>query len=345
MKIIIEIGHPKQAHFWKNIIYNLSKKHCVKIVAFDKDLTLYLLDKFGLDYEIIGKNYKGIIQKALGLIKNDLAIYKIAKKFNPDIFLSDSPYSAHVSRIMHKPHIAFSDTENANLAGWLTFPFSDIICTPYCYNKKIDAQKHIKYNGYEELSYLHPDYFRPDSSIIKELGLSENDRFIVLRLVAWNASHDIGDKGFNNIVEVINKLKNFKIFISSELELPSELIKYKIRIPPEKIHDLLYFASLYIGESPSMAMESAILGTPSILVSTSRRGYTDDLDSKYNMLFAFSGLNNPQEKAIEKAIELLEDRNAKIKWQEKREKLIREKIDVVKFITELVENYPKRVKS
>lgn len=244
---------------------------------------------------------------------------------------------------MHKPHIAFSDTENANLAGWLTFPFSDIICTPYCYTKKIDARKHIKYKGYEELSYLHPDYFRPDSSIIKELGLSENDRFIVLRLVAWNASHDIGDKGFNNIVEVIDKLKNFQIFISSELELPSELRKYKMTIPPEKIHDLLYFASLYLGESPSMAMESAILGTPSILVSTSRRGYTDELDSKYDMLFAFSGSHNAQEKALKKAIELLKDRDTKKKWQEKREKLIKEKIDVVKFITEFVENYPIRV--
>ena len=342
MKIMIEVGHPKHVHFWKNIINSLENKgHKVKIVAVDKDLTIYLLKAYGFEFEIIGKNYRGLFKKAYGLIRNDIKILSIAKNFNPDIFASDSPYSAHVSKLLNKPHIAFSDTEHANLAGWLTFPFSDVVCTPSCYSKKIDPTKHVKYNGYEELAYLDPNYFKPDPSVLDEQGIDKDERFIITRLVSWDASHDFGDKGFNNPLEVLEKLEKYgRVLVTSEAKLHPNFDKYRINVSPEKIHSLLYYASLYIGESSSMATESAILGTPSIFVSTSRRGYTDELESKYDLLYTFSDLRNADEKAMEKAIELLEDIHTKKKWQRKRENLLNDKINVTKFMTEFIENYP-----
>ncbi len=89
-----------------------------------------------------------------------------------------------------------------------------------------------------------------------------------------------------------------------------------------------------------MASESAILGTPAIFVSTSRRGYTDELEAKYDMLYTFSDPLNAQEKSIRKAIELLEDKETKRKWLNKREKLLNDKIDVTKFMMEFIEGYP-----
>lgn len=342
MNIIIEVGHPKHVHFWKNIINILTKKgHKIKIVAVDKDMTLYLLKKCGFDYEIIGKNYKGLFRKAYGLVRNDMKLLNIAKKFKPDIFVSDSPYSAHTSKLLNKPHIAFSDTEQARLTSWLTFPFSEVVCTPACYYKMIDPRKHLKYNGYEELAYLHPNYFEPDPSVLDEQGINKNERFIVIRMVSWNASHDIGDKGFDNPIEVIEKLEKYgKVLVTAEAKLNDYINEYKIIVPPEKIHSLLYYASLHIGESSSMASESALLGTPSIFVSTSKRGYIDELESKYDLLYTFSDRKNAQEKAIKKAIQLLEDKNIKMNWQKKREKLLNEKIDVAEFISDFIEGYP-----
>lgn len=346
MRILVGVGHPKHVHFRKNIVNNLiNDGHEVKILARGKDITLYLLEAYGFDYEVVGTNHKGLLKKAYSLIESDIKVLKIAKEFKPDILIGGSPYLGHVSKMIGKPHIGFTDTENANLANWLSAPFSDVICTPSCYKGKIDPKKHVRYNGYEELAYLHPNYFKPDSTILDALGLNSDDKYIILRFVAWDASHDISDKGFINKKEVIDTLKQYgKLFISSEEKLPLEYQKYKIDLPPEKIHHLMYYATLFIGESASMACESAILGTPAIFVSTSRRGFTDELESSCDMLYTFSDPKKGQEDALIKAVNLLNDNYLKKKWLEKREKLIKEKIDVTKFITELIEGYPDSLK-
>ena len=346
MRIMVGIAHPKQVHFWKNIINNLEGDgHEVEIVAWKKDITLYLLNVYGFKYEVIGKNYKGLMRKAYGLLESDFKAFKVARNFKPDILLAGSPALAHVSKIIGKPHIDFIDTEHANIANWLTYPFSDAICTPSCFRKEINSDKHLIYNGYMELAYLHPNYFKPDANVLDALGLSKDDKFIIMRFVSWGASHDIGDKGFTNKEKVIKSLEKYgQVLITSEGKLSSKLEKYKITIAPEKIHHVLYFASLYIGESAPMAAESAILGTPAIFVSTSKRGYTDELESKYGLVYNFSEPKTMEKCALEKAFELLNDNNTKKKWKEKRRKMLSEKIDVTRFIINLIENYPESCK-
>lgn len=341
MRILVGIGHPKQVHFWRNIINNLvDRGHEIKIVAVDKDIVQYLLNAYGFKYELIGKNYKGLLKKAFGMFTSDLNILRIIYKFKPDVLVGGAPHLAHGSRFINKPHITFMDTENAKLANWLSFPFSDVVVTPSCYTGKIENKKHKTFKGYMELAYLHPNYFKPDASILDNLGLDLNSKFIIIRFVAWDASHDIGEKGFTDMANIIGSLEKYsKVLISSEKKLPKRYEKYQISIPPEKMHHLMYFAGLYIGESPSMACESAILGTPAILVSTSRRGYTDELESRYDMLYNFSDPITSQENALNKAIELLNDEETKIKWQTKRERLLKENIDVTKFVSNFIEEY------
>lgn len=342
MRILIGIGHPKQVHFWRNIINNLVKDgHEVRIAAWDKDLTLYLLNAYGFKYDIIGQNYKGLIKKAYGLFASDIKLLKIIQEFKPDLLLSGVPYLAHLSKLVGKPHVGFTDTEHAALTNWLSFPFSDIICTPSCYKGKINPKKHITYNGYEELAYLHPDYFKPDPSVLDELELSKDDEFIILRFVSWNASHDIRQRGIN--LEMKRKynaiLEQYgRVFISSESKIEEEFEKYKLKISPEKLHSLLSYAHICMGESGAMATEAGIIGTPSVYISSlvGTMGNFDELEKKYGLVYSF----NNSEEALTKLLELLEDRNIKNKWQSKREKLLHEKIDVTKFMTKFIENYP-----
>lgn len=340
MKIMVGVGHPKGVHFWKNIIHNLeSEGHEVKIVAREKDVTLYLLNAYGFKYEVIGKNYKGLIKKAYGMFESDFKAFKIAKKFNPDILLSGMPYLAQVSKLIRKPHIVFSDTEHANLTSWLSFPFADVIMTPSCFKRKINPKKHIAFNGYFQLAYLHPNYFKPDSSVLHDLGVSKNDKFILLRFVSWRATHDIGQHGFDLKIKqrFIEELgKHCKVFITSEASLGKEFEKYKIQVSPKKVHDLLYYATLYVGEGAAMASEAAVLGTPSIFVSTLRLGYLDDLEERYKLAYSYTD----QEQALKKALELLDKDDLKEEWRRKRGKLLSEMIDVTKFMTEFIENYP-----
>jgi len=341
MRIMIWIGHPKQVHFWKNIVRNLSNNgHEVKLLATEKDNTSYLLNAYGLEYDLVGKNYRGLLNKSYGLIQNDFKSLKIAQKFMPDILIAGISL-AHVSKYIGKPFMCFTDTEHANLAHKLLFPFSDVICTPSCYKGKIDTKKHLKFNGYEELAYLHPNYFKPDPNVLDEIGLTKNDKFIILRFVSWNASHDIGHHGIDSgaINKYISKLEQYgQVFISSESKMPKCFESYQLKISPENIHSLLSFAQLYFGESGAMTTEAALLGTPSIYVSSlvGTMGNFIELEKKYGLTYSFTDADN----AIQKALELMEEKNIKNKWKNKRDKLLSEKIDVTKFLAEFIENYP-----
>ena len=77
-----------------------------------------------------------------------------------------------------------------------------------------------------ENTYLHPNYFKPSIKILKKLGLSFGERYVVLRLVSWNASHDIGQKGFSSktLINLVDEIKNHaKVFISAENKIPNVL--------------------------------------------------------------------------------------------------------------------------
>jgi len=353
MRILVGIEHPKRVHFWKNIIWNLEKRgHKIKIAARVKDVTLQLLDAYGFEYEVYGKNYRGILKKAYGMIESDIKLLRIAKAFKTDIFVGKgSIYMGQVSKMLGKPYICFSDTEHATLANMLTYPFADVICTPSCFKKRINPEEHVRYNGYEELAYLHPIYFKPDPSVLDDSGLSKHDKFIIIRSISWGAVHDAHSRGFSQdfLEKAIESLEEYgHVFITSEGKLNKNLEKYKIQIAPEKLHSALYYASLYFGEGGTTAVEAALLGTPSVHVeafktksgevadATKIHGNFDDLANKYGMLYTFAD----PDPALNKALEILQDKNAKKKMRKKREKLLREKIDVTAFVTDFIENYP-----
>jgi predicted glycosyltransferase len=342
MKILINIGHPAHVHFYKNFIWELKKKgHDIKIVTEQKDVAIGLLNAYNLEYEYIGTKYKGMIKKGVGIIHKDYLLYKIAKKFKPDIITGIlDTYGAHVGMLIKKPSIVFTDTEHAKLANIVTLPFASAILTPSCFKKDL-GKKQVRYDGYHELAYLHPNYFTPDPSVLDYVGLSEGDKFIIVRFVAWEASHDVGQSGISDDmrVEYISKLEQYgRVFISSEAELGKDFEKYKLKIPPEKFHSLLSYAELYIGESGAISTEAGILGVPSVYVSSlaGTMGNFDELEKRYGLMYSFQD----SKLALVKALELLEDENTKKKWQKKREKLFNEKIDVTKFMTEFIEGYP-----
>ena len=346
MRIIIDISHPKGVNVFKNVIWKLERKgHAVKITARNKEVTLAKLDAYGFDYES-GKHYKGLLNKAIGIFKNDLWLLKVSKKFKPDIFVSlGSPYAAHVSKLLGKPHIAFSDVEGANLNILLMLPFTNDICVPTCFDKNLGS-KEVRYNSYLELAYLHPNNFKPNSSVLESLNLSKHNKYILMRISSLDSSHDIGAKGFvfkstNDILEFIQKLYVYgNIFLTSEIKLGSELDEYQLKIPINDLQSCISFATMYIGDGASMAAEAAILGVPSIYITnnTRRWGFIKDLEKNYGLLYTFS----TREQALEKAIELLDDPNLKEKWQKKREKMLSEKIDAAKFITEFIENHERK---
>ncbi len=347
MKILIDIGHPAHVHYFRNFIKIMGKKgHEFLITSRNKEIEHYLLNSYDIPFISRGSGEKSLLGKITYLFKADYLLFKQTRKFKPDLLLSfDSVYLSHVSKLLNIPHIAFDDTEHAKLEHLLSLPFTKCILTPSCYTKDL-GEKQIRFNGYMELCYLHPNYFKADPSILNLLGVKKDEKYIIMRFVSWNASHDIGHSGIP--IEMKHKAvkelsKYAKVFISSESELPDDLKKYQILIPPEKMHDALAFSSLLYGESATMASECACLGIPSIFHDNNGRGYTTEEEEKYGLVFNYSESSSDQNKSLKKAIELLETPNLKQEFQNRRQKMLADKIDVTAFMVWFIENYPESV--
>jgi len=339
MKILVDIGHPGHVHYFRNAIKIMEKSgHQFLVIARDKEVTYKLLDFYKITYVKRGKGGKGFWGKLGYILIADFIILKHALKFKPDVFLSfSSTYSGHVAFLLRKPHILIDDTEHAKFEHLMYKPFADVILTPDCFYKNLGA-KQIKFKSYMELCYLHPARFEPDRSIFKDLALIVNEPYVIFRFVSWGANHDIGQSGINEKAkfELINKIsEKIKVFISAEGQLPEELEPYRIRISPEKIHSVLHYATLFIGEGATMASECAMLGTPAIYINSLTAGTIEDQEN-YELLFNYRNSDG----ALIKALELLNNPNLKQDFILKRNKMLSKQIDVTAFLVWFIENYP-----
>jgi predicted glycosyltransferase len=338
MRIVVDVNHPAHVHYFKNFIWEMTERgHDILVTASEKDVSYKLLDAYGIPYIKLG-NYGGsLIEKLLSIPVLDYKMYVTVKNFNPDLFLGfGSIRNAHVSQLINKPCIALEDTEHAKWEHILYVPFTDKILTSNSFLKNF-YRKQIRFNGYIELTYLHPLYFTPDPTILEEIDLNKNDRYFILRFISWQASHDVGHHGVIDKEKIIKKLeKQGRVIISSEGALPKNLAKYKVEIPPEKFHDLLYYSTLYFGEGAKTASEAALLGTPSIYVSSlaGTMGTLTELEYKYHLLYSFSDSKN----ALAKAMEILQVKDVKKSWELKRRKMLNDKINVNSFLVNYIEN-------
>ena len=343
MNILIDIGHPAHVHLFRNFANEMvSKDHKLLFTCREKEFETYLLSYYGLPFKSLGRKYSSIPGKLWGLMEFDIKEFITGFNFKPDIFFSHgSMYAAHASFLLRKPHISLEDTFNFEQIK-LYKPFTDAILTSD-YNHPLESEKIIRYSGYHELAYLHPKRFTPDRSVMRELGVSDKEKYTLLRFVSWKASHDKGHKGisFENKLKAITTFNEYgKVFISSEAELPKELKPYQLKISPHRIHDAIAYASIVFGESSTMAEEAAMLGTPSIYLFNNSTYYTKHLEEKYQLLFNFSESEEDQQKAIFKGFELINQTGVKDEWSLKRQKMLSEKIDVTTFLVWFVENWP-----
>lgn len=339
MRIVVDINHPGHVHLFKNFISIMGEKgNDVLITASEKDMTFELLDKYNFEYVNLGSYGNSPFEKLLNIPKLDYRMYKATKKFNPDILLgAGSIRASHAAYFLGKPSISFEDTEHCKEQHLLYVPFTNTILTPSCFKINL-GKKQIRYNGYHELAYLHPNYFTPDPEFLHELGLNEGDPYIVMRFVSWGASHDIGQHGIEDKVKFVKELEKYgRVFITSEGTVDPLLMQNYLRISPENFHNLLYYAMFCVGDGGTTAVESAILGTPSIYVSSlvGTMGNFTELEEKYGLIYNYTDSNL----ALKRAHELSQNTDLKNQWYSKKNKLLDDKIDVTNFMISFVENY------
>ncbi|MBI4649233.1 MAG: DUF354 domain-containing protein [Bacteroidia bacterium] len=289
----------------------------------------------------IQNNNIGIF-KLLNVLKRYWIVFKLVKKFRPNLLLGSEFSLPLIGKILRIPSILFSEDDSKVIPKLvkITYPFVDAILSPNNCSAGKWEKKKIEYSGYHELSYLHPNNFQPKEDVSP---FSETKPYFLLRFSKLSAHHDNYIKGINN--EIAQKLLELlkphgRIYITSERELEPQFEKYRINIDPHKMHHILYYTDLFIGDSQSMAMEAAVLGIPGIRFNdfVGKISVLNELENKYKLSIGIK--SSEPDKLFNKVKELLSEKNIKQKWQARKEKLLKNKINVADFLVWFIENYP-----
>ncbi len=262
--------------------------------------------QLNIDIVSIGGHKKGFLNKLFYTFITEYRMLKILSTKKPDVTVAESNfYVTQSSWLKRIPSVMVAMNDHARLENALFWPFCKNIITSHTFKKDF-GKKHIRFNGY--LQWLYLKELKP-SRMNKELGITDTEKYAVIRLVHWGAHHDIGKSGLSEeqILQVINSLGNMKIFISSENPLPEKLKRYALPTGPEKFQDVLFHSSLCVSEGATVAAEAAILAIPTIYVSSISPGYIEGM-AKDGMLMHHTDLTNT-EKLISEINQLLHTHN------------------------------------
>jgi uncharacterized protein len=345
------LAHPAHYHLFKNIIKLLKQKgHTVLITIKSKDVLSKLLVEEGVTFinvavKVRKDNKLGILNS---VIKRNIRHFILCLKYRPDFFISSSAEFSPLSRILNITYINVFEDDLILFKNYRRFlgPFvNTMICPNPCNNGNLNA-KTVKYSGYQELAYLRPKYFKPDHSIVEKYFSKYNKNFIIrfAKLTAW---HDEGKSGLTTEIakKLIALLQEYgNVFITSERELPEEFERYRLPIKASDMHHFLYYADLYVGDSQTMTVEAAVLGTPALRFNdfVGELGCIEELEYKYNLTYGFK--TNEPEKLYEKIKELLNIVDLKKIWETRRNDMLEQTIDLSEMIVWLMENYPQSIK-
>lgn len=348
MNYLIDIGHPGHVHLFRNAYFALLKRgHTITVTVREIPIAKRLLDYYNIPYINLGAKKDSLLGKAISVIKQDFEVFSIIKKNSIELGMSSGIVLSHVALFTKIRTLMFDDDDDLfePLVTKFGHPFSDSVITPDTIKRK--TKKNLGYKGTHELAYLHPNQFKPDSAVIKKIGLSEDETFFVLRFVAMKGHHDFGHSGisFDQKKQLVSFLSSKgKVFITSERPIEPEFEEFRLPVPPEEIHSLLYYATMFLGDSQTMTSEAAILGTPSLKCNTfaGKLSVPNELEEKYGLCFSYQPVDF--ENFLSKAKELIEMPGLKSEWAERRHKFLADKIDVTAFMVWFIENYPESVK-
>lgn len=336
MKVLLDLVHPAHVHFFRHPIRLLQEAGCdVHVASRDKDCTIDLLDAYGISHCCLTtQNSGGTFGMARELLARDFALWKFAREIQPNILAGVGGVAAcQVARAIRRPSILFYDTEEARLQNALSYPFATKVAVPRAYTGWVPRKKQLRYRGYHELAYLHPNCFKPELHTAVDNGLDPGRDNYLIRLVSWKANHDFGLAGWDTetLRGTVGLLaKKGKVLISAESPLPPELEEFSYKGGRAQIHHVMAHCRLVVGESATMASEAVVMGVPAIYAAPSYRGYIQEQQDRFGMA-AF--VATPSLTAIAETIETFLGLPREV-LRARYKRLLEDCVDVPRFIAD-----------
>ncbi len=347
-KILVDINHPAHVHLFKGFIAGMKTLgYEVLVTAKNSTSIKELLQKNGIAYRTVGHKKDSMILKYLYELVHLLKVWYIVRTQRIEYGIGVSMVLPLVSKLTQMKSIALDDDDLTVTPLFGKFvSYADIILNPSPLAYEDRGPNRICHNSFHELAYLHPNQFTPDPAVVKEAGLTLEEPFFILRFNAFKAHHDGEAMGISlaQKLRLIELLRPYgKIFITTEREPESALKEYQLPVSPDKIHSLMYYAAMFIGDSQTMISEAALLGTPSVKLNTfaGRLSIPNEIERRYNLCYSFHPLEFDE--MLELINRLLKQPDTKAEWSRKKDKMLADKVDFTAYLIWFVSNYPESV--
>lgn len=262
--------------------------HEVFVTAREFAQTTQLLERFGIEHTLIGKHQgREVYRKIYGLLSrtSKLIAYAARKRFNLAISHGSND-CALASFFLRIPHVTMFDYEFAKAMHHINLRVStkalipDLIPSELLYAYGATDKKIDKYPGLKEEYYLAD--FKPDESVIKELGLEINKVIAVMRTPPDVALyHRFHNPVFIDVLRKLGTRDDVQVVLLPRTPKQREeisMLGYKNVIIPERAIDaqsLIYYSDLVISAGGTMNREAVALKTPVYTLFSGRMGSID----------------------------------------------------------------------
>jgi hypothetical protein len=270
MKILVDLNHPVDVNFFKNAIRSLTRQHdCqVEITLQPRGKLVPILQRELPDFPFtsIGAYRKSLVGKVLGVAYRFPRFLNHVRRGGYDVVVSFGGIGiCHATFVLGKPSVIFDDDIEYGIGFYPYKWFATRLVMP----EQIPARGKnlVRYRGFKELAYLHPNHFKPDECALQEYGLRPGE-YVFVREVS-KSSMNYAHLESGQLADVCRRLRTLGLNVVLSLEDKSLLDRFVphctiLEEPVRDIYSLMHFALLTISSGDTMARESCLTGTPVI---------------------------------------------------------------------------------
>jgi predicted glycosyltransferase len=297
-RIWIDLDNSPHVPFFLPIIEELQKLD-YEIVLTGRDCfqVKELVDLLKLDCKMIGHHSGKLrIRKLIGLCTRAAHMGPYVLSQHPALALSHGSRSQlMLASMLGIPTLLISDYEHAT--GWAFvrptwFMHPDVIGDSQW---DLDPKKILNYPGIKEDVYV--PRFKPDPSILNELGIKETDLVVTLRPAADEAHYHNpeSERLFISVIKRLQARANTKMILLPRNGKQEAVIRQawpelfasgKLVVPPRVVDglNLIWYSDLVVSGGGTMNREAAALGVPVYSIFRGKIGAVDRFLAQNNQL-------------------------------------------------------------
>jgi len=309
MKIWFDADNGPHALIMKPLAdYLVSQGHEVRFTARNRTSTCQLLDLFGLEYTVVGGEYKsGMVGKVAGTLGRGWQLYRTMKSWRPDVSFGHSSRALPIaSWLMGVPTLTMYDYE------WINSSLFNLFCSRILLPKVIGetrvreagikAGKVKFYNGLKEELYVTGRELKLKD--LQELGLKPEKVKILLRPPATTAHYHNpeSEKLLARLLSILLPREDVQIVVIPRT--PDQVALFPTDrgaeiIIPKRVFDgpgMIAACDMVVSGGGTMVREAAVLGIPAYSYFRGRTGNVDQWLEDEGRLVLLSSPDEVEEK-------------------------------------------------